>query len=169
MTHDAPTTPDIRAGSDFDFVFGDWAVHNRKLTDVTDPTCTEWVEFEARSHVEPILGGLAHIDRFWAEAPPGGSAFEGLTLRQFDPIEEVWRIWWASTRAPGHLDPPVVGRWVDGRGVFVCDDVLGGHAVKVRFEWTHDSPDTARWQQSFSYDDGETWRTNWIMSFTRAV
>ena len=153
--------------TDFDFIFGRWRVHNRKLVDVTDPACTEWVEFEATSQAEPILGGLGHIDRIWADGPPGGAPFEGFTLRQFDPDAGRWRIWWASTRQPGHLDPPVEGAWVDGCGRFECDDVLAGRAVKVRFEWRHDDRATARWEQAFSYDDGASWRTNWTMDLTR--
>ncbi|GAA1391050.1 hypothetical protein [Catellatospora chokoriensis] len=155
--------------SDFDFIFGRWRIRNRKLRDVTDPACTEWIEFDATGHAEPILGGLSHVDRMWSDAPPGEDPFEGFTLRQFDPKAGIWRIWWASSRNPGHLDPPVEGAWRDGRGVFDCDDVLGGHPVKVRFEWTRDGADTARWQQSFSYDQGATWRLNWVMDFTRTA
>ncbi|WP_230686896.1 hypothetical protein [Catellatospora vulcania] len=155
--------------ADFDFIFGRWQVRNRKLRDVTDPACTEWVEFDATAHAEPILGGLGHVDRIWTDAPPGEEPFEGFTLRQFDPQARVWRIWWASSRNPGHLDPPVEGAWRDGRGVFDCDDVLGGHPVKVRFEWTREGADTARWQQSFSYDQGSNWRTNWVMDLSRTA
>ncbi|WP_027941051.1 hypothetical protein [Amycolatopsis taiwanensis] len=147
--------------ADFDFIYGRWRVHNRKQADTSDPECHEWVEFEATLEAEPILGGLGHFDRIRAET------FEGFTLRQFDPQARVWRIWWASSTNPGHLDTPLEGSFTDGRGRFNCDDVVGGHAVKIRFEWTNPSADTARWVQEFSYDDGATWRTNWIMDLTR--
>lgn len=147
--------------SDFDFVFGHWHVHNRKLADVTDPACEEWIEFDATSAAEPVLGGLGHTDRIWTDA------FEGFTLRQFDPGARVWRIWWASSGRPGHLDPYVEGAFTDGVGQFFCDDVLGGHRVKVRFRWTTRDVNAPRWEQAFSYDDGATWRTNWTMDLTR--
>jgi hypothetical protein len=153
--------------ADFDFIFGRWRVRNRKLRDVANPECTEWIEFDATAHAEPILGGLGHVDRIWTEAPPGEAPFEGFTLRQFDPRRRVWRIWWASSRRPGYLDPPVEGAWRDGRGIFDCDDVLGGRPVKVRFEWTTDGADAARWRQAFSPDEGRTWRTNWVMDLSR--
>lgn len=34
---------------EFDFIYGHWTVHNKKLRDVTDPDCTDWVEFDATS------------------------------------------------------------------------------------------------------------------------
>ncbi|MFF2936289.1 hypothetical protein [Streptomyces mirabilis] len=136
-------------------------MRNRKLVDVDDPAGEEWIEFDATVAAEPILGGLGHVDRIWADS------FDGFTLRQFDPKAKVWRIWWASSTRPGHLDPPVEGSFSDGRAQFFCDDVLGGHAVKVRFDWTNATPDTARWEQAFSYDEGATWRTNWTMDLTR--
>jgi hypothetical protein len=58
------------------------------------------------------------------------------------------------------------GPFTDGHGVFECDDVLAGRPARVRFEWLVDRP-SPRWQQSFSYDAGATWRLNWVMDFTR--
>jgi len=142
-------------------------VRNRKLRDATDPECTEWLEFDTTSHAEPILGGLGNVDRIWAEALGDVAAWEGFTLRQFDPAEHVWRIWWTSTKAVGFLDPPLEGRFVDGAGAFGCDDVIAGLAVRVRFDWTQPTPETARWAQSFSFDRGATWQLNWVMDFAR--
>ncbi len=159
--------PDGRG--DFDFIFGRWHVRNRKLVNVADPDCADWVEFDAVAQAEPIFDGLGHVDRIWAKAPPGGKPFEGFTLRQFDPAARLWRIWWASSNQPGHLDPPVEGSWIDGRGVFMCDDTLNGHAIKVRFEWTYEPPSTARWEQAFSYDNGLTWLVNWTMQLSRTA
>jgi hypothetical protein len=86
----------------------------------------------------------------------------------FQPEQNLWRIWWASTTFPGKLDPPVEGRFTDGRGEFVCNDVIGGQPAKVRYEWIGTRTESPRWQQDFSFDGGETWDpANWIMTFTR--
>lgn len=151
---------------DFDFIFGTWKVHNHKLRDAADRDCTDWIEFETRSHAEPILGGLAHIDRIVCGPGSPHGDWEGFTLRQFDPGRQLWQIWWASTKAPGRLDPPLLGRFETGIGRFAGDDVLDGRPIKVRFEWTSPRNDRARWSQAFSWDDGRNWRLNWIMEFT---
>lgn len=154
---------------DFDFIFGRWSVHHRKLTDVTDPTCDRWVEFDARSDVRPVLHGIGHIDQMNVPDPSdGGEPFEGFTLRLYEPEEQIWRIWWSSTRAPGILDTPVEGRFDGTHGVFETADTIAGRPARVRFEWLADDPDRPHWQQSFSYDDGANWRLNWHMVFTRA-
>lgn len=152
---------------DFDFIFGRWRVSNRKLLDVADPACEEWIEFAAESEAFPVLDGFGHVDRIYVDDSPATGRFEGFTLRLFDPGSETWRIWWSSTRAPGLLDPPVEGRFVDRHGIFECEDEIAGRSVGVRFEWLVDDPDSPRWQQSFSYDAGATWKLNWTMALSR--
>jgi hypothetical protein len=152
---------------DFDFIFGRWDIRNRKLVDVTDPSCTQWLEFDATSQVEPIFDGLGHVDRMFVPGQPGQEPFEGYTLRQFDPAANQWSIWWASSRQPGRLDPPLTGRWSDGVGTFYGDDLLDGRPVSLRFEWRADSPTAARWAQWFSWDAGSTWSVTWTMDFVR--
>ncbi len=155
---------------DFDFIFGRWSVRNRKLVDPTAPACDEWVEFDAVSDVSPVLDGIGHTDSMKVPAPAdGGPPFEGFTLRLFDPTDETWRIWWSSTRLPGVLDTPMVGRFDGSHGVFEASDTIGGRPTLVRFEWLPEDPDGPLWQQSFSYDDGLTWALNWQMQFTPAA
>ena len=151
--------------TDFDFLPGRWRVANRRLVNTLDPACTEWEEFDATSEARAILGGLGNVDHFRVA---GDADYEGFSLRLFDPDTDVWRIWWASTARPGRLDPPVEGRFSDpGNARFECDDVLEGVPIKVRFDWSEISGSSARWEQAFSFDDGETWKTNWIMVFSR--
>ena len=150
----------------FDFVFGRWLVHNRKLRDTGDPDCDEWVEFDGVSEAFPLLHGLGHLDRIRVDDPPDGPPFEGITLRLFDPATGRWSIHWSSTRVPGRLDPPVVGSFTADRGAFEGTDVLGGREVRLRFEWTVDR-ERPTWRQFFSWDGGAEWRHNWTMQLTR--
>jgi len=155
---------------DFDFLFGRWRIHNRKLADQLDPDCADWTEFDAVGEARPVVGGLGNVDTFVAETmPPDGRRYEGMALRLFDPGTRLWRIWWASTRRPGFLDTPVEGRFDrPDHGVFACDDLVDGRSLRVRFEWRVESPVQASWQQAFSFDAGRTWIPNWRMDFSRA-
>jgi hypothetical protein len=157
------TTPGAHA---FDFIHGSWTVHNRKLREVADPACEDWVEFDATSEACPVLHGFGHLDRMEVPVAPDGPGFEGMTLRLFDPVLDTWRIYWSSTRAPGRLDPPMLGGFTDGHGVFEGEDVVAGRPVRLRFDWTADDT-SPEWRQSFSYDAGATWRENWVMTFSR--
>jgi len=152
---------------DFDFLFGRWRIANRKREDPLAEHGAKWLQFEATSEAGPILGGLGNFDTYSAPNFPGRPGFHGFGLRLFDPGTGLWRISWASTSGRGRLDTPVVGRFRDGRGRFECEDVLGGRALKVRFDWTDITPASARWRQSFSFDDGSSFDSNWIMDWRR--
>jgi hypothetical protein len=150
--------------TDFDFLPGLWRVANRRLVDTLDPDCDEWEEFEATSEARAILGGGGNIDQLHVE----GRNYEGFSLRLYEPDEDVWRIWWSSTARPGRLDPPVEGRFDgDGCARFECDDVLEGVPISMRFDWSDITESSARWEQAFSFDRGDTWKTNWIMLLSR--
>ena len=149
------------ASTDFDFLFGAWTVHNRKIRDNTDPDCAEWIEFDARAEASPILNGAGNIDQMRIDD------FVGFTLRLWSPDDGVWRIWWSATNAPGVLDAPVTGRFVDGVGRFEGVQTIRGAEVVVRFEWTTTDPRKPVWDQYFSRDGGESWSHNWRMEFTR--
>jgi len=72
---------------DFDFVFGRWRLHNRRLANVLDPDCAHWVQFEATGQAYSILGGLGNIDLFSAVGgPPNGRPLEAITLVDLDTL-----------------------------------------------------------------------------------
>jgi hypothetical protein len=146
---------------DFDFFHGTWNVLHRRRTDFLDPD-SDFEEFPGRSECRPLFDGAANIDE--VDMPHLGA--KGLTLRLFDPVREEWSLNWASSRS-GTLFPPVFGRFQGPRGEFQGDDTYDGKDVRVRFVWSGISSTTARWEQAFSVDGGETWVTNWIMEFTR--
>ena len=152
------------APKDFDFVIGDWFVKHRRLNRrLAD--CHDWTEFDGEMSTQKVLGGFGNLEDNRLNFPDG--EFRAVALRAFDKESGTWAIWWLDGRFPGQLDVPVKGRFKDGVGRFYADDTQDGVAVKVCFLWSCSDPDTLRWEQAFSADNGVTWETNWTMDFTR--
>lgn len=147
---------------DFDFLIGDWRVHNRRLVERLQGS-TEWVEYEATSVARPVLDGLGNTDEFRTDHD-GGSV--GMSLRLFDPATQLWSIYWADTRRCV-LDPPVVGSFAGDIGIFEGADAVACRPILVRFTWSGVTRARPRWEHAFSDDDGATWETNWVMEFER--
>lgn len=150
--------------TDFDFWMGRWDVRNRRLVHRLAGS-HEWDEFDSKVAARPLPAGLGNEDVFCTEY---GGGFVGMSFRFFDPDSGKWSIYWADSRRPGLLDPPVIGSFEDGTGVFEGDDTLDGRPILVRFIWSRVTTPNPRWEQAFSDDGGETWETNWIMDFSRA-
>jgi hypothetical protein len=148
---------------DFDFWTGTWRGRNRRLRERL-AGCDEWDEFEGTCVARPLLAGLGNMDEFRTDYQGG---LVGLSLRFFDSESRLWSIYWTDTRRSGLLEPPVVGSFSGGIGVFECDDTFDGRPIIVRYRWSDVTAATARWEQSFSEDGGETWETNWTVEHSR--
>jgi hypothetical protein len=149
---------------DFDFWMGSWKVRNRCLRERLAAS-DEWVEFDATVTARPLAGVLGNEDEFRTDHDGG---FVGMSFRFFDPETKTWSIYWADSRRPGKLDPPVYGSFEGERGSFQGADTLGGRPILVRFDWSGVTTPTPRWEQSFSVDGGKSWEANWVMDFVRA-
>jgi hypothetical protein len=149
--------------SDFDFWFGSWDVRNRWLRRRLAGS-DDWEEFHATVVARPLLDGLGNEDEFRTDHAGG---FIGMSFRFFDPERRRWSIYWADSRRPGELDPPVFGTFSGDGGLFEGEDVYRGRPILVRFTWSGVTTPTPRWEQAFSDDGGRTWETNWVMDFTR--
>jgi hypothetical protein len=150
--------------SDFDFWFGSWDVRNRWLRRRLAGS-DDWEEFDATVTARPLLDGVGNEDEFRTDHAGG---FIGMSFRFFDPERRRWSIYWADSRRPGELDPPVFGAFSGDVGVFEGEDVFKGRPILVRFTWSGVTTPTPRWEQAFSDDGGRTWETNWIMDFTQS-
>lgn len=118
------------AQGDFDFLFGRWNVHNRRLRERLKGS-THWDEFDGTAVARPILGGMGNVNDYEAAGPSG--PILGLALRLFNPRSQEWSIYWASGDT-GTLDlPPMVGSFRNGRGEFYNQEMFEGRSVYVRF------------------------------------
>jgi hypothetical protein len=147
--------------NDFDFLAGKWEIHNRKLKTRLN-NCTEWIEFEAFAECRKILNGFGITDSFKTHF--GGTSFEAMTLRLFNPKTKLWSIYWADSNVVV-LDVPQVGSFDGDIGKFYARDVFQEQDIIVLFVWDKSNPDSPVWRQAFSADNGKTWEWNWHMTF----
>ncbi len=168
-SQDAPppsSAEDLSHLHDFDFLFGDWRVHHRRLKDrlVGDHA---WITFDGSCSARPLMDGRGNVDDNMLDMPSG--AYRAIGLRSYDAKTAQWAIWWLDGRSPhADLDPPVKGRFENGIGTFYADDTLRGKPIRVRFTWSKITSTSAHWEQAFSADAGKTWEVNWTMEFERA-
>jgi hypothetical protein len=161
-----PLLDTLPPGADaFDFFPGEWLVRHRRLNRRL-AGCRDWLEFSGRTVVAKLLGGLGNVDDNILDLAEG--PYRAATLRKFDPASGLWSIWWYDARYPG-LEPPVHGRFENGVGTFLGEDIFEGRPIRVRFLWSHITAATARWEQAFSDDAGASWEANWIMDFERTA
>ncbi|MBO0930915.1 hypothetical protein [Fibrella aquatilis] len=148
---------------DFDFFVGKWNIHNKKLKSRLSQ-CTEWEEFESTQEMYLVLNGLGNIDNFLATVK--SQAFEGMTVRLFNPITKLWSIYWADSNN-GILDPPVIGSFNNRIGYFFTKDIVHSKSILVLFRWDARDQNNPIWSQAFSEDDGKNWEWNWYMYMSK--
>jgi hypothetical protein len=141
----------------FDFWVGEWSVQNRHLQ-----ADGSWKDGDVtRARIVPVCGGRAVLEE-WA-GPLHGNFMNGFSLRAYDPAREDWDLllFWTPT---GHGSfGQLRGTFRHGRGEFFAD---GGQNL-TRYSFSDALPDTVRWDQGTTKDGGQTWRTDWVMEFSR--
>ena len=149
------------SAGDFDFLHGSWRISHCTLKERLTG-CQEWETFESTMRCWPILGGAANMDEGYF--PSRGNY--GMTIRLYDKNADTWSLFWIDSRF-ARIEPPVTGRFADGVGTFLGPDTHNGIPVVCRYLWSDITPDSVRWAQALSADDGATWETNWVMEMTR--
>jgi hypothetical protein len=158
---DKPTERDGQ--HDFDFAIGKWKTHLTRLQHPLTGSST-WVEYEGSSVVRKVWNGRANLEEFEASGPAGH--IEGLTLRLYNPQSHQWNHNWATSN-DGTVNQPMIGEFKNARGEFFDQEPLNGRAIFVRWVWSDITPNSCRFEQSFSDDGGKTWEVNWINTYTR--
>jgi len=93
--------------------------------------------------------------------------WSGMTVRHFELAKQQWNICWINSR-DGKMDfPGQLGGFNGDVGVFYGTDTDEGKPVKVVYRWERQGKWNARWEQAFSYDDGKSWETNWIIELAK--
>ncbi|HEY4211318.1 MAG TPA: hypothetical protein VGM84_07540 [Steroidobacteraceae bacterium] len=150
---------------DFDFEFGSWKTHLRRLQRPLSGS-TAWVEYNGTTQVDRILGGRANLVELQVAGPAG--RIDGMSWRLYEPETHQWTLNFANVR-DGKLTTPMIGRFHEGRGSFYGQDTLNGRTIFVRFLITRVAADSIHFEQAFSADGGQTWEVNWIAEDTRVA
>jgi hypothetical protein len=170
---------------DFDFDFGTWNMHIRRLRHpLTDSG--SWFEMNGTTTVSKVWGGKANIAEVEADrlGGPGGTGGPGnpndtngpndpnahlelLALRLYNPQAHQWSISFATSNV-GLLSVPCIGEFNKGIGEFIDQEPYGDRNILVHFNIQSLAADKAHSEQAFSNDGGKTWETNWINDYTRA-
>lgn len=146
---------------DFDFLTGEWRIHNRMIKPGTED---EWIEFAGEATVWAILAGVGSVEELRIPARD----FSGMGLRLLDVKKKIWSDHWVNAKSGVVTTPGQTGVFRDGVGTFGADDMDGEVAIKVRGVWDRITPRSCRWFQSLSRDGGKTWRDTWFMDWSRA-
>jgi hypothetical protein len=148
---------------DFDWEIGTWKTHlKRRVQPLTGSN--EWVDYEGTTVVRKVWDGRANLVELEVEGPAG--RIEGLSLRLYNPESRQWSLNFANSSG-GTLFVPTIGEFKQGRGEFYNQETLNGRAILVRFVISDVTPNSARFEQSFSDDGGKTWEANWIAEDVR--
>ncbi len=149
--------------NNFDFLVGTWRTTQRKMVTPLSGD-DQWETSAGTLTSHRMFDGAANVD----ELDVPGFDFKGITLRLQGPATQEWSIYWVNSRDGQLALPPVVGRFDEhGVGEFFSDEDWQGRRIRVRYRWSDITATTARYEQAFSTDGGETWETNWVGEFTR--
>jgi hypothetical protein len=160
-TANAPTMRDGQ--QDFDFDIGTWKTHVTRLQHPLTGS-TSWMEYEGTTVVSKIWNGRANLAELEADSPAGH--LEVLSLRLYNPQSHQWSLNTANSKS-GTISVPTIGEFKNGRGEFFDTEPFNGRNILVRNVWSNITPNSCRFEQSFSPDGGKTWEVNWIATDTR--
>jgi len=160
-----PAAPGTADGArDFDFHFGVWKTHiHRLLKPLTGSIA--WTDYDGTSVVSKIWGGRGSLLELEANGTAGH--IQGLGLRLFNPQSHQWSLNWVNGGSDPFMTTPMVGKFAQGQGRFYDQEDFGGRIIMSRNGFSDITPNSSHFEQAFSDDAGQTWETNWIMTFNR--
>ena len=148
---------------DFDFNIGTWKTHQSRLLHPLTSSHT-WVEYNGTDVIRKIWGGRANIGEIEADGPAGH--LELLSLRLYNHKAHQWSFNVANGQ-DGIMQRPMFGEFKNGRAEFIDQEPYNGRTILVRITVSDITPNSCRFDQSFSDDGGKSWETNFIVTETR--
>ena len=148
----------VAARRQFDFWIGEWSVQNRFL----QPDGS-WVDADVtRARITPVCAGRALLEE-WA-GPFRGTFMNGFSLRAWNEPLARWDLVLNWTTDGNGSFGTMHGTFRHGRGEFVSNP---SGASRTRYTFSDALEETVRWDSATTQDSGVTWKTDWVMEFSR--
>jgi hypothetical protein len=161
----AAPVPTVRDGQhDFDFNFGVWTTHIRRLKQPFTGS-TDYVEMHGTVTVRKVWNGRAQLEEIEVDGPTGH--WQGLTLFLYDPKAHQWSQTFIDSAA-GTFSGGLIGEFKEGRGELYAQETLAGRSVLIRGVWSDIKPDSHHFEEAYSDDGGKMWVSYFIADLTRA-
>ena len=163
---EAPQPPKAAVGDgahDFDFNFGVWKTHIRRILDPLSGSADS-IELNGTVTVRKVWDGRAQLEEIEADGPNGH--WEGMTLFLYNPGAHQWSQTFVGSKT-GVLTPPLIGAFKDGRGELFSQDTFHDRSILVRGVWSEITPDSHHFEESYSDDGGKSWAPAFIATLTR--
>jgi hypothetical protein len=157
-------SPERDGQHDFDFNVGVWNTHIKRLAHPLSGS-SDTLELTGTVTVRKVWGGRAQLEEIEADGPNGH--WQGMTLFLYNPHSHQWNQSFFDSTTVDPNNPPLVGSFHDGRGELFGQDTLNGRSILVRGVWSDITPDSHRYQESYSADGGKTWEVAFTGNLTR--
>jgi hypothetical protein len=148
---------------DFDFNFGVWRTHIRRVLDPLSGS-THSMELNGTVSVRKVWDGRAGLEEIEADGPNGH--WEGMTLFLYNPQAHQWSQSFVNSKS-GTLNVPLIGAFNNGRGELFSQDTFEGRSILVRATWSDITPDAHHFEEAYSEDGGRTWAPAFTATLTR--
>jgi hypothetical protein len=158
-----PARPVHDGQHDFDFNFGTWRTHIKRILDPFAAS-SKSLELNGIVTVRKVWNGCAQLEEIETDGPNGH--WEGLTLFLYNPTAHQWSQSFVNSQR-GVLAPPLIGSFNGGRGELFASDTFNDRSILVRGVWSDIKPDSHHYQESYSSDGGKTWVPAFIADLSR--
>jgi BNR/Asp-box repeat len=147
---------------DFDFDFGSWHTHIRRLLHPLTGSTT-WATYDGTVTVRKVWDGAANVEEVEANGP---NHLEFVNVRLYNKASHQWSLNGASS-TDGTLGTAMFGGFEGGRGVFYDQETFNGRTILDRQTFFKITPTSYAFEQAFSDDGGKTWEPNFVAHLTR--
>jgi hypothetical protein len=159
----SPTASVHDGQHDFDFNIGVWHTHIERLLDPFASHSAS-VELNGTVTVRKVWDGKAQLEEIEADGPKGH--WQGLSLFLYNPSAHQWTQSFANSKV-GTLTSNI-GALKDGRVVLVGqDNSVNEKTILVRAIWSDITPQSHKYEESYSNDGGITWVRSFTAHLTR--